>query len=507
MSSHEPDRDDRPPSKAQVNPARLGDALGDLPVPEHGPNFWAELDHRLQGEPVQKIESGELHLPPPGNPGPADPNPLPAGTVSLEEERARRATRRGRGLNRHLGAAAAAVALILAVVGGLNVIQDDHGTDIRAADRPTGTTGPGTTGPGTTGPGAPAEFSATYDGIEGFDGPDGCCSQWRLTVARDGSYRWTSTDGGGDIAFDATTARHVYVTSSGDGATRERPNAFVASAVPVDGPFQGVITPDPLGPIADFVAALARANDLRVTTTIVAGRPAWHYDGPIVKDRLGGDGAPNHVVADVDPISGVLVQLTRRIDDLVVNRFTASDVTVSDRIDRSRYQLTPPSGSKTTPVMIRFVPQSLDEAAAGLPYDLLVPTQVPDGFTLDSVNSVAVDREVGAPTGPEGVNAPSKPVVNMTWRRGAFTFTVTLRPSEGHPDWNDPLGAEGLVLDAQPVRLPLDGRPPLEGEVAVDAPIEPHLWGVTGDVVVTVSGDLPKAELERVAGSLQPHRS
>jgi hypothetical protein len=120
---------------------------------------------------------------------------------------------------------------------------------------------------------------------------------------------------------------------------------------------------------------------------------------------------------------------------------------------------------------------------------------------------VAVDREVGVPTGPEGVNAPSKPVVNMTWRRGAMTFAVTLRPSEGHPDWNDPLGQEGLVLDSQPVRLALDGRPPLEGEVAVDPPVEPHVWGVTGDIVVTVSGALPRAELERVAGSLRPHRS
>jgi hypothetical protein len=280
----------------------------------------------------------------------------------------------------------------------------------------------------------------------------------------------------------------------------------VASAVPVDGPFRGVSSPEPLSPVADFVVALARANDPRITTTAVAGRPAWHYDGPIAQDRLGGDGAPNHVVADVDQANGVLLQLTRRIDDLVVNRFTASDVTVSDKIDRSRYRLDPPPGSKTTPVMIRFLPQSLDEAAAGLPYDLLVPARVPVGFTLDSVNSVAVDREVGAPTGPEGVNAPSKPVVSMTWRNGGQTFTVTLRPSEGHPDWNDPLGVEGLVLDAQTVRLPLEGRPPLEGEVAVDPPVEPHLWGVTGDIVVTVSGDLPRAELEQVAGSLQPHR-
>jgi hypothetical protein len=62
-----------------------------------------------------------------------------------------------------------------------------------------------------------------------------------------------------------------------------------------------------------------------------------------------------------------------------------------------------------------------------------------------------------------------------------------------------------MVLDSQPVRLPLAGRPALEGEVAVSAPVVPHLWGVTGDIVVTVSGDLPRADLERVAGSLRRH--
>jgi len=493
---------------------QLGAALSDLPVPDHGPTFWAELDHRLQGERtvLNQTGSGELHLPPPGDPGPGDPgpadetpDPVPAGTVSLEERRARRAARRSGRLNRSLGAAAAAVALIVAVTGALTVVRrDDKGTDIRAAGRPTGTTGAGN---GTAVAAAPAEWAATFDGIEGFDGPQGCCSRYRLTVARDGSYRWTSTDGGADMAYDATTSSHVEIVTRGEGASTAHPNAFVSSGVPVGGPFQGVTRPDPLNPIADFVVALARANDSRVTRTTVAGRPAWHYDGPIVQDRLGGDGAPNYAVADVDQVSGVLLQLTRRVGDLVVTRFTASDVTVADRIDRSRYQLSPPPGSKRTPVTIGFVPRSLDEAASGLPYALLVPTWVPAGFTLDSVNSVAVNRDQAVPTGPEGVNAPTKPVVNMTWRSGAQTFTVTLRPSEGHPDWNDPLGREGLVLDAQPVRLPLDTRPSLDGQVAVDAPVEPHLWGVTGDVVVTVSGDLNRAELERVAGSLRPHRA
>ncbi len=493
MSSHEPERDDR-----------VGETLADLPVPEHGPTFWADLDHRLQGESVQQIESGELHLPPPSTPGSADPkpnrNPLPAETVSLEEERARRAARRNGRMNRYLGAAAAAVVLVVAVAGGLRVIQDDDGTDIRAADRPAGTTGPSTATPAA----APAEFSATYDGIEGLDGPDGCCSQWRLTVARDGSYRWTSTDGASDIVYNAELGMHWEVVTLGAGASKERPNYIISAGVPAGGPDQRVSRPDPLGPVADFVAALARAGDPRISTGTVAGRATWHYDGPAVKDLLGGDGAPNHVVADVDQQSGVLLQLTRQVDDLVVNRFTASDVVTGGQADRTKYWVEVPPGGNTTPVSIGFEKKTLDEAAAaGLPYQLLVPTKLPDGFTLESVS---VDRDVPSGTGPEGMNPPQKQIVAMTWWDGTHRFAVTLRP-RGTDQWDDPFGAEGMRTDDQPVHLPHTGRPVLDGELVVEAPFVPHLWGITGDIVVTVSGDLPRAELERVAGSLQPHRS
>jgi hypothetical protein len=81
---------------------------------------------------------------------------------------------------------------------------------------------------------------------------------------------------------------------------------------------------------------------------------------------------------------------------------------------------------------------------------------------------------------------------------------VTLRP-KGAEQWDDPFGSEGMVADAQPVRLELPGRQPLEGTVVVDAPLFPHLWGITGDVVVTVSGDLARADLEQVARSLRRH--
>jgi hypothetical protein len=243
----------------------------------------------------------------------------------------------------------------------------------------------------------------------------------------------------------------------------------------------------------------------------VLGRSAWHYDGPTVQDRLGGEGAPNHAVADVDQASGVLLQLSRSVQTpssptmsggaTIVTHFSASDITTSDQIDRTRYHLDPPAGAKTNTFAVGFVAKTLDEAAAGLPYDLLVPRVVPSGFTL---TSVSVDKDVASSTGPEGMNPPAKQVVSMTWRNEAQEFTVTLRP-KGADQWDDPLGAEGLMLDAQPVRLMLEGRPALEGTVAVDAPVRPHLWGITGNVVVTVSGDLPRAELEAVAGSLRAH--
>jgi|GEM_PF-5243274 len=486
---------------------RLGAALSDLAVPDHGPDFWSRLDERIAAVADPATLAGRAaaggHATAAGGHA-TDPGAAP---VSLDERRDRRPRRRPSRSGRSLLAAAAAVAVVVGAAGAVTVVRrSDRGSQVNAAGRSPGTTAPAADATAA----APAEFSATYDGIDGSAGPAGpagCCDRYRLTVARDGSYRWTSSDGGDDMAFDATTSRHVEIVTRGVGASPQHPNAFVATGVPVGGPFQGVTNPDPLSPIRDFVMALARAHDPRITTTTVAGRPAWHYDGPIVQDRLGGDRAPNHAVADVDQASGVLLQLTRRVGDQVVTRFTASAVTIGDQVDRSRYRLTPPPGSKTTPVPIGFVPTTLDEAAAHLPYDLLVPTWVPDGFTLDSVNSVAVNRDQAVPTGPEGVNAPTTPVVNMTWRRGAQTFAVSLRPSEGHPDWNDPLGREGLSLDAQTVRVPLDGRPPLDGQVAVDPPVEPHVWGVTGDLVVTVSGDLPRADLERVAGSLRPHRA
>lgn len=116
-------------------------------------------------------------------------------------------------------------------------------------------------------------------------------------------------------------------------------------------------------------------------------------------------------------------------------------------------------------------------------------------------------------TGAEALNPAPARVTSLRWRGpNGSSFTVTLRPENGDAQakregavWSDPFGSEGTELPAEKVSIPLDGRQPLRGEVFVAAPAVPHLWGVTGDLVVTVDGDLDAAGLEAVAGSLRKH--
>jgi hypothetical protein len=415
-------------------------------------------------------------------------------------------------MTRSLGAAAAAVALVVAAAGVLTAInQDKADREVRTADRPAGTT----TQPGPNTATTPARFSATYDGIEGWDGPDGCCSQWRLTMnfTADSSFRWTSTDGRADMAYDYGSGRHVEMITIGPDASPTRPKYLITTGVPAGGPDRRVARPEPLDPIADFVTALARAGDPRISKSTVAGRATWHYDGPIAVDRLGGDAAPNHVVADVDQVTQVLLHLTRRAGDLVVSRFTASDVIMNDGSDNSVFRLDPPPGANTMTVPLGFDGGDHNhdragitdaEVAAAVPYDLLVPTELPENFRR---RSLMLNREVPSPTGPEGMNPPVTHVVVMTYLGpDRARFSVTLRP-KGEGEWDDPFRGEGVVPESAPVRFELPDRPPLEGSVVFGAPAVPHLWGITGDIVVTISGDLSRAELEQVARSLRRHQS
>src|SRR5205823_11517975 len=122
---------------------------------------------------------------------------------------------------------------------------------------------------------------------------------------------------------------------------------------------------------------------------------------------------------------------------------------------------------------------------------------------------VAAAREA-QPTGSEGSNPVSRKVVSLLYRRGLDQFLVTTRlrtPDAAAPasTWDDPLAAgEGIREREQPVDLSAGALAGGRAWVIIGARSIPHLWGLTDSLVVTVGGDLSRAEILAVSGSLAP---
>lgn len=431
---------------------RLGTALRQLPVPDHAPGFWDELERRLTGEPD-------------------------ASVVRLDERRRPR--------HRALVALGAAAAVVATVVSAGLVLRDrGDGGRVATVDEPG------------RAPAAPAMLTAAYTSRDDFEA-QGAEQDDELTVAVDGSFRWRAEDGSRDIVYDAASGRVLQVRASGPAGEPDIVSA--TTGMPPGGPERYFHTPEK--PLADFVVSLARAGDPRVVETDHAAtdRGVWRYDGPVTADRLSGGGSPDRVVVEVDRATGVVLSLRATAGDRMVEELQATSVETFERIDRSRFEPDDAAWTEASKVSTGFEPVSLEEARGLVPYDLLVPEDVPEGFRLDVV---ALNRDVPTPTGAEGSNPPVADVVAMRWSNGYQSFTVTQRPAQGRT-WSDPFGMEGFVFDRQQLDMALPGRLALEGEMVVDAPAPPHLWGVTGDVVVTVDGDLSPEELVSLAGSLR----
>lgn len=436
----------------------LGAALRQLPVPDHEPGFWDDLAGRLGGETGTTV-------------------------TSLDQQRHRRPRRRT------LVPLGAVAAVVVALLGVSLVASGDNkpGNQVATADRP---------GEG-DGAAAPAMVTAAYT-VRGA--PEQSHEiRYQLTVADDGSFRWTSEgpageDGLKDLAYDAAAGRAVEIGELADG----RVTAYVTTDVPAGGPDRGIRVAEPLV-LADYVVSLARAGDKRVTEAAhgATGRPVWRYDGPRVEDRLGE--GPDSVVAEIDRDTGVALEVREKAKGQIFRQLSALTVETSDELDRSRFQIRIPASAKTSEFSRGFRPTTLDQARAAMPYPVLVPDDLPDGFQLDAV---AINKDTPSGTGAEGMNPPVADIVVLAWRKGFLSVTVTLRPTSDQ-EWSDPFGAEGMVFASTPVRTELAGRPPLGGELVVDPPARSHLWGLTGDIVVTADGDLTAAEFLSLAESLR----
>jgi hypothetical protein len=132
----------------------------------------------------------------------------------------------------------------------------------------------------------------------------------------------------------------------------------------------------------------------------------------------------------------------------------------------------------------------------------VVPTFIPGRYRLSNV-MVSVK-----PTST-GTNPSVGDIVSLSYRRGLDQFIVTTRPVGPNPKaWHDPVdNGQGHVQGTQRVTFSSGVLANKAGHLVIGPFAAPHIWALTDKLVVTVSGDLTRAELVQVAGSLGPLKS
>ncbi|HET9443254.1 MAG TPA: hypothetical protein VFO65_08015 [Acidimicrobiales bacterium] len=429
----------------------LGAALRDLPVPDHAPGFWDDLEQRL------------------------------AETAPEPVELSRR--RRLPGLAVLAAAACAAVALAL--------VADRRGDDeSRVVTEPT-TTVPGPGAAGLTG-------RIVIDLPEGQ--PD---TEQDFTVAADRSYSLRARAGRSTMAYDAASGRAVVV--SGPAPYLPEPFAEVRTGLVPGPPDAGLAYWSGLRwDLSDYVAGQAAAGNPDIEEVRFLGRPAWSLSTAVAPHQLAETGDRLDVVVDRE--TGLVLRRVERRGDQVLQRDEVTEVAVLDRVDRSAFDPPLPAGVEPVTHDQRFRPAAPGSTArlaalSGLP--------APEGYR--PARAWVLEGE-GDPTGVEASNPPSTDVAVVEYADGWRRLYVSLRTMVGGAEaWTDPFAGEGQPLS--PVELAIEpggGAAGGRGAVVVDPVTLPHAWATfrpgpgPDGYVITAAGPLDDAGLRRLVSAIRP---
>jgi hypothetical protein len=425
----------------------LGSALRGLDVPEHDDAFFAELERRLSAPP-----------------------------------RRRRAFRRPRHVRSTLAlAGGACLALVLFLALGLPHLRGGadvaRAAEIRAAVLRTlaGT--------------QTIRGDLVYSALDVRTGKTTTTHQSFAEDAR-GDLRLTNADGSGDLAYDAARGVERSITTSASMGTGRfyAERVGLAPGPPDQGPADFIVGHE----VGAVVRALAAAHSARVADVSYGGRAAWKLDTPVT---------PNTVFADVDQVqitvdreTGFPVHVLTTLHGAFRSELTVDHLVVDPALPADEFAVQFPAGAEVLRTDAGFVHADRARAAGIVGYQPLLPSAVPDGFRLDTI---AVARET-ASTGPGGSNPPSRNVVSAIYRRGLDAFVVTTRQRVAGT-WSDPFAVEGIDFASEQVSLPGAAA----ASLVLDSRTVPHVWALTDRLVVTVSGDLDRAQLLGVARSLR----
>ncbi len=445
----------------------LGTALRELDVPEHRPGFRAAVEARLREGAVARV-----------------PSP-PAGR---HRRRPRQPVPRPGPWTWGLSAAAVIALAVLVVTSSL------PGTRPRVASAAEVRR-------------AVARAWAEADSVSGVlvwrggEVFDGGTRRWSFILTASGDFRLDDLTRDGSVVYDAQRGveRNLGPSESipGSGVLFASERGGLPPGPPDQGPFSYTFLQRGLGSV---VRALASGGGGSVSETTYEGRPAWLLDTDIRANLLVPEQSPNHLRVTVDQETGLPVRVIATNDGRFVWESRIEEPRVDQKPAADAFRLDFPSGTEVFRDDLGFRRVSVDEIEGIVGYDPLVPSWLPEGY---EVAEITASRK-GLPTGAEAGNPPVGDVVSLSYRRGLDQFIVTTRPVGPDPSlWGDPLASgEGLRDEPEHVRLGSGALAGREGELLIDPLAIPHVWVMDERLVVTVSGDLTREELLRVAESL-----
>jgi hypothetical protein len=311
------------------------------------------------------------------------------------------------------------------------------------------------------------------------DGPGaGDRRRWSFTLTAAGDFLLRGPDEGELVAYDAGTGvvRSAQRSSSAGGDTLFYAERRGVAPGPPDEELP--IVPAEYGA---YVRALLASDDPRVVGTVYDGRPAWRLDVPLEPNELVPQFSGDELRVVVDRGTGFPIRVVERRDGAILHELRIDDLGVDRPVPRDAFRPAFPSGAEPAVTDEGFRRVALSELARAAGYRPLVPAWLPDGYRLAE-----------AAVGQGGI-------VSLSYRRGLDRFLVTTRRAAG----GDPLAAPPgvrVVPKWVALRGALAGG---EAELVLAPRSLPHVWAEADGLAVTVGGDLSRAELIRIAESLE----
>lgn len=325
--------------------------------------------------------------------------------------------------------------------------------------------------------------------------------RWSFFATERGDIRLSGLSRPGEIAYDARANVEHSLNPS-----ESIPDSDVLFGAEIEGLAPG--PPDQTssieildGSLGSAVRALAASSGGEVEEVRYQGRAAWRLEADLpAHDEE--EFWPDHLVAIVDREIGYPVSVLATNGDELMYEVRVEDLEVNGEAPEDAFTLEFPPGTEASRTDVGFRRVSLDEVAGAVGYDPLVPGELPEGYEL---SEVAVAQRA-APTGEFQSNPATIDAVSLSYRRGLNQIIVTTRlVRDERSAWSDPFVAgEGTIAEPERVSFDSGALAGSTGELVIDPMMEPHVWTLTEDLVVTVSGDLSREELMRVAESLEP---